>query len=124
MGTTRCACGRVYSAEQWATLRPLGLQLIPAGDGPNEPEEWLETRQCVEPCGSLIARPLTVPAGCYPTTRGAVPAEELTALEYQALPAEVRERIGPMHGLVVVLLLIGVVDTRGMRGPLFEVRAA
>lgn len=48
-----CSCGNEYDLGSWMALPIVGTQFVPAGDGPDEPEYWLELRDC--PCGSTLA---------------------------------------------------------------------
>jgi hypothetical protein len=46
-------CGNEYDLGSWMALPCNGTQRVPPGDGPNEPEHWLEYRTC--PCGTTLA---------------------------------------------------------------------
>jgi hypothetical protein len=46
----RCACGREFTAEQWADLPLLGVQPLTAG-------VFAALRNCPDPCGSTLFGP-------------------------------------------------------------------
>ncbi len=47
----KCGCGQAHSASDWAALRFVGIQEIPASE--TEPAERLLLKDCI--CGSTLA---------------------------------------------------------------------